>query len=334
MNKVNSNIIHGFEHFIGQHCETTAIGTLLKQIGIDLSEPMLFGLGEGLGYILWKMKTMPLPFIGGRIKADKLTENICNNLNLKLEVQETASKKKAWENVRDRIDEGKAVGLKLDCYHLDYFTNKFHFAGHYVAMFGYDEQYGYLVDTVQQGSCVKTSLASLALARSEKGPMSSSNRSYVITKNGAGFDLQKAVKRAIQRNANGYLTPPIRNFGYKGILETSTEIKKWFQQSQDIKNDFQMIAIMMEKAGTGGALFRNLYRNFLEESYGLLQLEVLDEAHCAFVEIAKQWKQVSDLFIQAGETRQIEYINQASEILANLSEQERMVMMLLQSVMA
>ena len=325
-------IIPDFEQFNGQHCETTATGTLLKQIGIDLSEPMLFGLGEGFGYTLWQMKTMPLPFIGGRIKADKLTENICNNLNLKLAVQETASKKKAWENVKTQIDKGRSVGLKLDCYHLDYFTNKFHFAGHYVALFGYDEQFAYLVDTQQQGGKVKTSLASLALARSEKGPMSSNNRSYVIARNGAGFDLQKAVKGAIQRNANDYLTPPIRNFGYKGILKTSTEIKQWFQQSQDVKNEFHLLATLMEKAGTGGALFRNLYRDFLEESYELLQLEGLQEAHGAFVEIAKQWQQVAELFFQAGETQQIEYIKQAAAVLANLSEQEREAMTLLQSV--
>lgn len=37
--------------FDGLHCETTATGTLLKHIGIELSEPMLFGLGEGLGFI-------------------------------------------------------------------------------------------------------------------------------------------------------------------------------------------------------------------------------------------------------------------------------------------
>ena len=41
--------------FIGQHCETTATGTLLEQLGIKMSEPMLFGLGEGLGFIIWNM---------------------------------------------------------------------------------------------------------------------------------------------------------------------------------------------------------------------------------------------------------------------------------------
>ena len=133
-------IIQEFDEFVGQHCETTATGNLLKQVGIDLSEPMLFGIGEGLGFIFWNMKIMDFPFIGGRVKPDVLTENICRNLNLKLEVTETSSKKKAWENVIKHIDQGKAVGLKLDCYHLEYFTNKIHFAGHYVAMYRSEER--------------------------------------------------------------------------------------------------------------------------------------------------------------------------------------------------
>ena len=67
-------IIEDFKPFHGQHCETTATGSLLKQIGIELSEAMLFGLGEGLGFIFWNMKTMDFPFIGGRVKPDLLTD--------------------------------------------------------------------------------------------------------------------------------------------------------------------------------------------------------------------------------------------------------------------
>ena len=323
-------IIQDVKLFNGQHCETTATGTLLKQVGVELSEPMLFGLGEGLSFIFWHMKIMNFPFLGGRIKPDALTENICQNLNLKLEVEETTSKKKAWEMVQTYIDQGTAVGLKLDSYHLEYFTNKIHFAGHYVAMFGYDDQYAYLVDTVQQGGTAKTSLQSLALARSEKGPMSSNNRTYVIRSNGQSYDLAKAVKTAVSRNASEYLNPPIKNFSYKGILKTSTEIKKWFKNSQDVKGDFQTTATLMEKAGTGGALFRNLYRDFLKESYELLRLEYLKQAHDEFIAIADQWTQVSKLFCQTGETQKVRYINEASDILQKLSEQERKAMTLLQ----
>lgn len=46
-------IIKDFKSFVGQHCESTATGSLLNQIGLELSEPMLFGIGEGLSYIFW-----------------------------------------------------------------------------------------------------------------------------------------------------------------------------------------------------------------------------------------------------------------------------------------
>jgi len=98
-----------FEPFCGQHCETTTTGTLLKQLDINLSEPMLFGLGEGLGFIYWKMKFMDFPFIGGRVKPMLLTENLARNLNLELDVRETSSLKKAWFNVATCIDANKVL---------------------------------------------------------------------------------------------------------------------------------------------------------------------------------------------------------------------------------
>jgi hypothetical protein len=324
-----NNVIKNFEPFIGQHCETTATGTLLKQLGINLSESMLFGLSEGLGFIFWNMKIMDFPFMGGRIKPDVLTQNLARNLNLKLEVKETSSLKKAWENIKIEFDNGKIVGLKLDSYYLEYFTNKIHFAGHYVAMYGYDDKFAYLVDTEQQGSTVKTTLENLGLARNERGPMSSRNLSYTIQKTNKDFELKKIIKIAIKNNANDYLNPPIKNIGYKGILKASQEIKKWFKNSKDIEGDFETTAMLMEKAGTGGAVFRNFYRDFLKESYENLKIDKIKKAHSMFIEIADLWVEVSSLFEKVGETKDIKYINRASEILVKLSEKEKKAMELL-----
>jgi len=322
-------IIKNFKPFAGQHCETTATGSLLLHQGINLSEPLLFGLGEGLNFIIWNMKTMNFPFIGGRIKTDLLTQNISRHLNLKLNVWETSSLKKAWENVKGNIDSGIPVGIKLDCYHLDYFTNKFHFAGHYAAMYGYDENSAYLVDTMQQGGLVKTSLKNLELARNEKGPMSSKNLSYTIEATNKKYDLQKEMLQAISDNAKNYLNPPIENISYKGILKASKEIIKWFKRSKDVEGDFKTTGMLMEKAGTGGALFRNLYRDFLKESYQISKIEGIKEAYEMFVDIARLWKAVSKLFIKAGDTKDIEYIYKASEILVEISDKEKKAMNIL-----
>jgi len=322
-------IIKNFKPFEGQHCETTATGSLLLHQGINLSEPMLFGLGEGLNFILWNMKTMNFPFIGGRIKTDLLTQNITRNLNLKLTVWETSSPKKAWGNVKENIDSGIPVGIKLDCYHLDYFTNKLHFAGHYVAMYGYDENSSYLADTMQQGGLVKASLKNFELARNERGPMSSKNLSYTIEATNKKYDLKKEIIQAISNNAKNYLNPPIQNISYKGILKTSKEIIKWFKRSKDVEGDFKTTAMLMEKAGTGGALFRNLYRDFLKESYQISKVEEIEESYEMFVDIARLWRAVSKLFIKAGDTKDIEYIYRASEMLVEISDKEKKAMNIL-----
>ena len=325
-------ILENFKHFDGQHCETTATGTLLKQLDIELSEPLLFGLGEGLSYIFWNIKTMSFPFIGGRVKTDALTKSIAKNLNLELIVKETSSKQKAWKDVKTLIDNGQVVGLKLDCYHLDYFSKPFHFAGHYAALYGYDDDFAYLVDTHQQGGKVKTTLQSLARARAEKGPMASKNLYYTLHKTDKTVDLKKAILTAIKNNAKEYLNPPITNISYKGIHKTSSEIKKWFNRSKDLENEFRTCARLMEKAGTGGALFRNLYRDFLKESYDLLKIDTLKSAYDAFVEIAELWRSVSSLFEKVSETKDVESIEEASEILKTLSLKEKRVMEVLSSI--
>jgi hypothetical protein len=324
--------IENLKPFDGQHCETTATGTLLRQLDIELSEPMLFGLGEGLGFIFWNMKSMNFPFIGGRVKPDVLTQNIARNLNLELTVKETTSTQKAWDNVKELIDKGRAVGLKLDCFHLQYFSKPFHFAGHYTALYGYDNENAFLVDTKQQGKQVKTTLKSLALARAEKGPMSSKNLYYTLHKTNKKFDLKTAIVTAIRNNATEHLNPPITNIGYKGIFKTSVEIIKWFKASIDIENDFKTSAMLMEKAGTGGALFRNLYRDFLKESYDLLKLDKVKIGYEAFIEIAELWTSVSRLFEKVSQTKDFKYIQQASEILKTISEKEKKTMEILATI--
>lgn len=318
--------ITNFTPYVGQHCETTATGTLLKHLGIDLSEPMLFGLGEGLSFIYWNMKTMDYPFLGGRVKPDALTQNIVKNLGLEMTVNETSSRQKAWDNVQKLVDANQAVGLKLDSFYLEYFSKPIHFAGHYVALYGYDEESAYLVDTDQQGGQVKTSLKSLALARSEKGPMSSRNLYYVISQPVQNYDLGQATRNALRNNAREYLNPPITNISYKGIKKAASEIIKWFENAKDVETEFTTVAMLMERAGTGGSLFRNLYRDFLKECCEMHKTDNLFLAHQAFVKIAASWRNVSSLLHQAGITHSIAYVRQASEILREISTQEKQAM--------
>ncbi|WP_049567693.1 BtrH N-terminal domain-containing protein [Nonomuraea sp. SBT364] len=327
-------IVEGVEARGTQHCETTALGVLLRHEGLDLSEPMLFGLGSGLSFVYWDAKGMDFPFIGGRVKPFELTRNLAARLGLTLRVEETTSPRKAWENVSARIDAGAPVGLQLDCYHLDYFRSKVHFGGHVVAMYGYDEHQAYLVDTEQQGGAVRTSRTALAMARAERGPMTARNRSFSVALPPHPLSWQEQVVPAIKACAGAFLTAPIANLGHRGIEKTARQAPKWPARAQEPKRDLPQAALLMEKGGTGGALFRALYRDFLGECTGLVDDDALRTGHRLYGEAATLWTEVAAPIAKAGEEDDAACLDRAAALLLDLARVEGEAMRTLLEVRA
>ncbi|MFD1932955.1 MULTISPECIES: BtrH N-terminal domain-containing protein [Nonomuraea] len=314
------------------HCETTALGVLLRHEGLDLSEPMLFGLGSGLSFVYWDSKGMAFPFLGGRVKPFELTRNLTARLGLTLLVEETTSPRKAWENVAAPIDAGQPVGLQLDCYHLEYFRSKVHFGGHVVAMYGYDEHDVHLVDTDQQGGAVRTSRGSLAMARTERGPMTARNRSFTITLPEHSPCWQDQIIPAIRDCADAFLAAPIANLGHRGIEKAAEKVPTWLLRTGNPQQDLPQAALLMEKGGTGGALFRALYRDFLGECIQLIDDGNLRAGHRLYAEAATLWTDVAGLITKAGESGDVEHLEQARVILRDLSCIERNAMQMLRQV--
>ena len=73
------------------------------------------------------------------------------------------------------------------------------------------------------------------------------------------------------------------------------------------------------------------HADFLKESYELLGIDALDEAYQQFSKIAPLWTKVSGLLHQVGATQDITHIDQAAEILTQLSEMEYKAMNLLKN---
>lgn len=309
-----------------RHCETTTLGVLLRHQGLDLSEPMLFGLGSGLSFIYWDGKNMGFPFLGGRVKPFDLTSNLATRLGLELLVQETTSPRRAWDNVATSIAAGRPVGLQLDSYHLDYFGSKTHFGGHVVAMYGYDDHKAYLVDTDQQGGAVSTSLTSLAQARAARGPMTAKHRSFTLTVPRNLPSPHGQVIPAITACADAFLNPPIANLGHRGIGKAGKLVRTWLQRTDNPERDLPQAAVLMEKAGTGGALFRNFYRDFLAECTDLLDSNHLRTGHTLYSEAAALWVEVAALIKKAGEANDAQRLVQAGSILGDLSRMEHEAM--------
>ncbi|MGP4098303.1 BtrH N-terminal domain-containing protein [Nonomuraea sp. KM90] len=315
-------IVKGVEARDTQHCETTALGVLLRHEGLDLSEPMLFGLGSGLSFVYWDSKAMAVPFLGGRVRPFELTGNLAARLGLTLGTEETTSPRRAWANVAAQIDAGRPVGLQLDSYHLDYFRSKVHFGGHVVAMYGYDEHDAYLVDTGPQGGAVRTSRAGLAEARAARGPMTARSRSFTIALPAHPVPWQERLVPAITACAAAFLAAPIANLGHRGIEKAARQVPTWLSRAEQPQRDLPQAALLMERAGTGGALFRALYRDFLGECAGLIDDGGLRTGHRLYGEAAVMWTDVAALIAKAGETGDAAHLDQAGAILHDLARIE------------
>ncbi|MGP4005696.1 BtrH N-terminal domain-containing protein [Streptomyces sp. 4N124] len=263
------------------------------------------------------------PFLAGRVKPFEITRSLAAALGLDLLIEETTSPRKAWQNVAAPIDAGRPVGLQLDSYHLDYFNTKVHFGGHVVAMYGYDEQNAYLVDTDPQGGAVSTSRTGLARARAERGPMTAKHRSFTITAPSSPTPPQDRIIPAIKTCADAFLNPPIANLGHRGIEKTAKQLPTWLQRSDNPREDLPRTAVLMERAGTGGALFRNLYRDFLAECAQLIDSSHLRTGHALYTEAAALWTQVAALVATAGESGDAKHFMQAGSILHELARIER-----------
>ncbi|MGX2995853.1 BtrH N-terminal domain-containing protein [Streptomyces sp. JNUCC 64] len=322
-------VLPGVESRGTAHCETTALGVLLRHEGLDLSEPLLFGLGAGLSFVYWDARNLDFPFLGGRVRPFELTRNLADRLGLELTVRETASVRKAWQNVTAGLAAGHPVGLQLDSHHLEYFTPRVRFGGHVVALYGYDDHRAHLVDTGPQGGAVTTSLTSLAEARSARGPLTARNRSFTLTVPGeppSDERIAAAVTGAVTACATAFLHPPMANLGHRGVEKAARLVPTWLRRADRPEHDLPHAARMMEEAGTGGALFRNLYRDFLGECARRLDDDRLRTGHARYGEAAALWTEVPSLIAEAGTSGGEHPLVRAGALLGEAARVEREAM--------
>jgi hypothetical protein len=315
--------IAGFRPFVGQHCETVATGSLLGAAGISLSEPMLFGLGEGLGFIFINLSTLPLPFVGGRTRPFAITDALCANLGIECHSIETSSKPKAWAALEKPLREGRPVGLQLDCFYLEYFSQPVHFAGHFVAAYGFDEREVWLVDTAPQGSTQRASRVAVEKARFAKGPMAARARAWTLTSGRKKPDLSTAARNAIRANAAEYLAPGFKGASYLGIRKLAASLPQWLTLAKRPPEDLALAALLMERAGTGGALFRNFYRDFLRETLDVLgRKPALTEAQALFAAAAAEWARVATLIEASARTGESAHLDTAAAACLTIADLE------------
>jgi hypothetical protein len=153
--------------------------------------------------------------------------------------------------------------------------------------------------------------------------MTAKHRSFTITAPTGPTPPTDRIVPAITSCADAFLNPPIANLGHRGIERTGEQVRKWLQRSDNPQEDLPRAAVLMEKAGTGGALFRNLYRDFLAECAQLIDSSHLRTGHSLYAEAATLWTEVAALITAAGESGDVKHLVEAGSVLHELSRIER-----------
>jgi hypothetical protein len=290
----NEYMIKNFVHRVGYHCESSSMRDLFEYYGFPMSEAMAFGLDATMGFGFFdttnSVSFIPesdVPFfLGGKQGSLEPNSLACRLLGITLRKQSFSNPNKAWEESKKLIKKDIPLILQIDLGFLSYFKEEgeIHFGGHAITLAGYDEEKGiaYVGDTEYDGF-QEISIEQLKRGRSSSyGPkfMHPNNAQFSMKRrpDGKHPPLAAAVKVAIQKVVNNMLRPSVNNNGISGIKLLSRSITEWKEKLKGVtKNSdgksisrsrlmFELAFGMIQTWGTGGGAFRNLYKEYLEES--------------------------------------------------------------------
>jgi len=292
-----ARILPGYKHMDGWHCGSTAIRNACRYVGVELSEPMCFGLGAGAGFFFLKSDRLsPSRIFNGRSVA--LVPPFFRHLGLPFEWH--ASDGFDWPAMRACLDDRLPVILLADIYYLPYYRSSTHFPGHVVVLAGYDEtaSLAYLSDT-DRGSLQTVPLDALDQAMVSRQPPFLMNhnwhevRPFQLLSSGEvsdRADLREPIRRALRANVEQMLHPPSPGFGLPALREMAADLPSW-DELEDWRWCTRFGYQVIERRGTGGGAFRHpMYSGFLRQAEAWLPELVESHAAERMAAIGGQWR--------------------------------------------
>lgn len=317
----------------GLHCETTTLRNLLGRAGLQISEPMLFGLGEGIDFEYHQGPDGRGPaLLTGRNKPSDLIRKACTALGLDWFEEQPIDVDEAMQRASELVRAGYAVGVTVDIFHLDYFTSRAHFSAHCIAIIALGPETATVVDTLQQGGVQELRLESLRLARaSAEGYMPSPHRQFHVrhlpgdlSQRSLEDRLPGSAWQALSRTTDRLLTDRGPLLGLGGLRRCAEEAPEW--EALLLRADEQVAEFgrFWKYAGTGGTNFRGLFLDFIRELEERERTPDLALAVDDFEEIEHQWVELIELMVEppgnANRTRQLATVGQRMHAIADAEE--------------
>lgn len=282
-----------FTHHQSAHCENGVASNLLKFNGINISEPMVFGIGSGLFFFyLPLLKVNQAPAISYRPMPGFIFNKAAKRLGITVKRIKFSSPEKAQIALENNLKNNIPTGLQVGVYNLTYFPDeyRFHFNAHNLVVYGKNENTFLISDPVMETVTTLTE-AELEKVRFAKGTLSPKGQMYYPTHLPSQINWESAIKKGIKNTCSDMLAPvPI--VGVAAMRYLAKSIRKW-PKSKGVKvaNHYlaQMIR-MQEEIGTGGGGFRFIYAAFLQEAAVILKNDKLKELSFEMTQIGDMWR--------------------------------------------
>ena len=288
-----------FDHRHAGHCESGALSALLRHRGLDLSEPLVFGIGSGLFFVhLGFVKVGGIPLTAYRAVPGAIIDNVCKRLGITLRQQRFGNAAHGMRALDEVLARDTPVGLQTSVFWLPYFPPdmRFQFNAHnLVAVAKQGEQY-LLSDPVCE-HLVHCPSEDLRRARFAKGTFAPKGLIYYPERVPAKPDIDAAIRAALHHTAKRMVAVPIPFLGVRGIRALARKIVRWPQKYGAARAGSYVGSVvrMQEEIGTGGAGFRFMYAAFLQEAAQRLNLPQLDEASQQLTATGDRWREFAVL---------------------------------------
>jgi hypothetical protein len=283
------------EHRQYAHCESGVVTALLKRHGLDLSEPMVFGITGGLTFAyLPLIKITGMPVISYRMFPGAIIKGAVKHLDVRFRTKKYREKGEALAELVSLVDSGEMVGLQTSVYWLPYFPPemRFQFNAHNLMVYGREGD-EFLISDPSFEHPVRISAEDLQNARFAKGTLAPKGFIYYPVSVNRDIDLHKAIRNAVKRTVRMMLHAPVPFIGVKGIHYMARKIER-LPVREDLRYARLFLAHivrMQEEIGTGGGGFRFMYAAFLQEAGDLLGIVPLEEASQMMTEAGNMWRQ-------------------------------------------
>lgn len=288
-----------FTHHQSAHCENGVASNLLKDKGINISEPMVFGIGSGLFFVyLPFIKVNHAPVVSYRPLPGMIFNKLAKRLGIKIKRTKFSSEASANKALEENLKNNIPTGLQVGVYNLTYFPDeyRFHFNAHNLVVYGKNDNQYLISDPVME-NVTMLSEQELNKVRFAKGAFAPRGQMYYPIYIPVEINYEKAIITAIKDTCRNMLAP-IPIVGVKGIKFVSRQIRKWPVKHGNKKANHYLAQLvrMQEEIGTGGGGFRFIYAAFLQEASVRLKNDELRKLAMEMTEIGDLWR---DFAVQA-----------------------------------